>query len=381
MNKIFSCWRSTKVPILSLSLAVCACLPLARQATATGSFPSPKQPSITTKIISADRPLALAKQSAAKPSNSIASPIASTTQKSSLSIAANLPPAKTLKAQGTATRRSLEITEIRGTVTFKGRSAQIGDQLLAPGDEIITGTDSTARLAIDNNIGIVEVSEKTAVRISNLSGGSEPDTAIFVSRGRVRLSVGQTAATTPTTNTSTIIQPNQIASLNTFSGLGKSSQVAQKKGSAKTAPVRVETPEGIAGVRGTSFGVSVGPDGKTGVDTIEGAVAVSGRTDLEVIVNPGNGTVIFPQTSPIGPAASPALAKITVHSLSRLSGNIYRFSGQIDPMDILYINKQAITIDRQGEFKIQGILPPSRRLKIVVQGPSVRERHYELAVP
>lgn len=382
MNKIFTCWRSTKVPILSLSLAVLAFLPLARQATAVGSYPSPKQPSITTKIISADRPLALMKRSAAKPSNSIASPIASKTQKSSLSIAANLPPANTLKAQGTATGRSLEITEIRGTVTFKGRSAQLGDLLLAPGDEIITGPNSTARLAIDNNTGIVEVAEKTAVRISSLSGASgEKDTAIFVSRGRVRLSVGRTAATTPATNTSIIIPPNQIVALNTFSGLGKSSQVAQKRSSARRAPVRVETPEGVAGVRGTSFGVSVGPDGKTGVDTIEGAVAVSDRTDSEVIVNPGNATVIFPQTSPIGPAASPALAKVKVHSLSRLSGNVYRFSGQIDPMDILYINKQAIKIDRHGQFKIQGILPPSRRLKIMVQGPSVRERHYELAVP
>jgi hypothetical protein len=392
MNKIFSCWRSTKIPILSLSLAVLACLPLARQAIAAAVSPSPKQPSITTKIISADRPLA--------------SPTVAKTQKSAVSLTANLPPAKTLKAEGTATGRSLEIQEIRGSVMFKGRSAQIGDRLLAPGDEIITGPDSTARLAIDNHIGIVEVSEKTAVRISSLSGASgEQDTAIFVSRGRVRLSVGRTAATTSATNTSTIdiwhnscgtgilpvldrlfarcliIPPNQIASLNTFSGLGKSTQVAQKKGAARTAPVRVETPEGVAGVRGTSFGVSVGPDGKTGVDTIEGAVGVSGRTDSEVIVNRGNGTVISPQTPPIVPAASPALAKVTVHSLSRLSGNIYRFSGRVHPMDILYINKQAIKIDRQGKFKIQGILPNSRRLKIVVRGPSVRERHYELAVP
>jgi hypothetical protein len=410
MHKIFSCWRSTKIPILSLSLAVLACLPLARQAIAAGISPSQKQPSITTKIISADRPLALAKRSEGKPSKSIDSPTPSLTQKSAVNIITNLPPAKTLKAEGTATGRSLEIQEIRGSVMFKGRSAQLGDRLLAPGDEIITGPNSTARLAIDNHIGIVEVAEKTAVRISSLSGANgEQDTAIFVSRGRVRLSVGRTAATTPATtpatNTSTIdiwhnscgtgilpvqdrlfarcliIPPNQIASLNTFSGLGKSTQVAQKRSSARTAPVRVETPEGVAGVRGTSFGVSVGPDGKTGVDTIEGAVAVSGRTDAEVIVNRGNGTVIVPQTSPITPAASPALAKVTVHSLSRLSGNIYRFSGRVHPMDILYINKQAIKIDRQGKFKIQGILPTSRRLKIVVQGPSVRERHYELAVP
>ena len=265
MNNIFTCWRSTKVPILSLSLAVLACVPLTRQAIAAAVSAPPRQPSINTKIISADRPLG--------------SPTVAKTPKSFLSIAANLPPANTLQAQGTATARSLEITEIRGTVTFKGISAVVGDRLLAPGDEIITGPDSTARLAIDNNTGIVEVAEQTAV------------------------------------------------------------------------------------------------------DTIEGSVAVSGRPDSEVIVNRGNSTIVFPQTGPVDPAASPAQAALKVHTLSRLSGNIYRFSGQIDPTDILYINQQAIKIDRLGKFNIQGILPPSRRLKIVVRGPSVRERHYEFAVP
>jgi FecR protein len=373
MNQIFTGWQSTKVPILCLSLAaVLACLPLARKTIASTISGSPKQPAITTKIISLDRPLA-------QPSNQMPSPTVAKIPKSAVTMVTK-PSVKMLKAERTATGRSLEIEEIRGTVTFKGRSAQLGDRLLAPGDEIITGSDSTARLAIDNHTGIVEVAEKTAVKISSLSDANgEKDTAIFVSRGRVRLSIGRTAATTP--STSTIIPPNQIASLNTFSGLGKFSQVAQKKGSAKTAPVRVETPEGVAGVRGTSFGVNVGPDGKTGVDTIEGSVGVSGKNDSEVIVNRGNATTIFPKTSPLVPTASPALAELKVHTLSRLSGNVYRFSGQIDPMDILYINKQAIKIDRQGKFKIQGTLPTSRRLKIMVQGPSVRERHYELAVP
>ncbi len=279
--------------------------------------------------------------------------------------------------------RSLEIQEIRGIVTFKGRPAVVGDRLLANGDEIITGSNSKARLAIDNNIGIVEVAEKTAVRISNLSSsaGGEKDTAIFVSRGRVRLSIGKTNAPTAAANTSTIIPPNQIATLNTFSGLGKTSQIAQQKKSPRTAPVRVETPEGVAGVRGTSFGVSVGPDGKTSVETIEGSVGVSGKNDSEVVVNRGNATTIFPQTPPAPPSASSRLAQLKVRSLLRLGGNIYRFSGQINPIDIIDVNNETIKIDRQGNFKIQGILPPSRRLNIVVRGPSVTERHYSLAVP
>ena len=364
MNKIFTCWRSTKIPLISLSLAVLACLPFGRS-IASPLSPSPKQPSNVTKIVSADRPPAL--------------PTGSKSPKNPVTVAANPSPAKTIEAQGTAAGRSLEIREIRGTVTFKGRPAVVGDRLVAPGDEIITGPDSTARLAIDNNTGIVEVAEKTAVKISSLSG--EKDTAIFVSLGRVRLSIGKTAATTPAANTSTIIPPNQIASVNTFSGLGKLNQIAQQKSSARTAPVRVETPEGVAGVRGTSFGVSVGPDGKTAVETIEGAVGVSGRTDSEVVVNGGSATTIFPQTPPVAPSASPRLAQLKVRSLFRLSGNIYRLKGQVNPIDLVYVNNQAIKLDREGKFSIQGILPPSRRLKIVVRGPSVTERHYSFAVP
>ncbi|MEG4534803.1 FecR domain-containing protein [Microcoleus sp. D2_18a_D3] len=368
MNKIFTCGRSTQIPLLSLSLAVFVCLPLGRATIASPLSPSPTHPSNATKIISVDRPPAL--------------PTASKSPTNPATVAANPSPAETINAQGTAAGRSLEIEEIRGTVSFKGRPAVVGDRLVAPGDEIITGPDSTARLGIDNDGGIVEVAEKTAVRISNLSSsaGGQKDTAIFVSRGRVRLSIGKTAATTPAANTSTIIPPNQIASLNTFSGLGKSSQIAQQKKSAKTAPVRVETPEGVAGVRGTSFGVSVG-GGKTAVETIEGAVVVSGSTDSEIVVNSGNATTIFPQTSPVAPSASPRLAKLKVRRLLRVSGNIYSLSGQINPIDIIYVNNEAIKIDRNGNFKIQGILPPSRRLKIVVRGPSITERHYSLTVP
>lgn len=368
MNKIFTCWRSTKIPLLSLSLAVLATLPAFRSTIASPLSLSPKQQSNPTKIISVDR--------------LPAPPTGSKSPKFPQIAAANPSPTKTINVQGTAARRSLEIKEIRGTVTFKGRPAVVGDRLLAPGDEIITGPDSTARLAIDNNTGIVEVAEKTAVRISDLSSTSgENDTAIFVSRGRVRLSIGKTAAPTAAAQTSTIILPSQIAALNTFSQIAKTSQIAQQKKSPRTAPVRVETPQGVAGVRGTSFGVSVAPDGKTTVETIEGAVGVSGNNDSEVVVNAGSATAIFPQTSPLAPSASPRLADLKVRSLSRLGGNIYRLSGQINPIDIIYVNNQAIKIDREGKFKIQGILPASRRLKIVVRGSSVREKHYNLAVP
>jgi FecR protein len=358
MNKIFTCPKAVKIALASLSLAAVSFFSSSDRAIANPVSAAPNKPSNNTKMF--DRP-------AARP----------------IELTANLMSLESRTAQGPAAGRSLEVQEIRGTVIFKGRQAQTGDRLVAPGDEIITGPGSTVRLAIDNHIGIVEVAEKTAVRISSLSGsGDESDTSIFVSRGQVRLSVGKTAAATQTAKVLTIIPPQQIASLNTFIGLGQSPQIAQQRRAAKRSPVRVETPEGVAGVRGTSFGVSVGPDGKTGVDTIEGAVGVSSRAGAEeVVVSRGNWTAVFPQTAPVVPAATPRLASLRVRSLSRVSGNIYRFRGQIAPMDLLYVNDREIKVDRGGRFNIQGVLPPSRRLKIAVRGPSVREKHYELAVP
>ena len=83
----------------------------------------------------------------------------------------------------------------------------------------------------------------------------------------------------------------------------------------------------------------------------------------------------------MAPLASPRKAELKVRRLVRVSGNIYRFRGEINPIDIIYVNDELIKIDRKGNFQIQGVLPPSRRLRIVVRGPSVTERHYSLAVP
>lgn len=374
MHKIFTCPRAVKLALLSLSLAVVGCWSIDRAAIANPTSAALKQPSNNSKKFVSE---ALEE---ARPDTSA---IASNSQKSALKAVANFTGIERIKAQRPAAGRSLEVQEIRGTVIFKGRQAQTGDRLVAPGDEIITGSGSTVRLAIDNNIGVVEVAENTALRISSLSGtGGESDTSIFVSRGRVRLSVGKTGDATRSATISKTILPQQIASLNSFAGIGQSPQIAQQRRNPKPAPVRVETPEGVAGVRGTSFGVSVGPDGKTGVDTIEGAVGVSSRAGAEeVVVNRGNWTAVFPQIGTVAPAATPRLAEIKVRSLFRLSGNNYRFSGQIHPMDIVYVNDREIKVDRAGRFNIEGVLPPSRRLKIAVRGPSVRERHYELAVP
>jgi hypothetical protein len=41
--------------------------------------------------------------------------------------------------------------------------------------------------------------------------------------------------------------------------------------------LEISSPSGVAGVRGTVFGVAVDPKGKTGISTLEGAVATTAK--------------------------------------------------------------------------------------------------------
>lgn len=338
MNRLL---KSSQVSCLSFFLAIFAGLWLAPHASARSHSPTPKPDSELNKF-----------QIAVKNSpNLLTSSAPLVTQ--------------------TVSARSLELVSFTGNVTIKGRPVKIGDRLLAGSDEISTANGATARLLIDNNIGSVELAENTTLKINSLEGGNDPVTSFFVSRGRVRLSIARHAtlpADTPRADTST------VASLIPVNDL------AQQNNSARRSRVRVETPEGVAGVRGTSFGVSVGPNGKTSSDSIDGSVGVAG-SQQEVILNKNYWSTILPGQQPTAAKLNPTLAALRVRSLSRLGSRTFRFSGQVDPMDLVYINGEAIITDAEGKFRVEGTMPTSRRLTVVVRGPSVRERVYEIPVP
>lgn len=173
----------------------------------------------------------------------------------------------------------------------------------------------------------------------------------------------------------------QLASLNGLAGASSLQQFAQqRKPTARTAPVKVRTPRGVAGVRGTSFGVNVGPNGKTGIDTIDGSVAVAGK-EREVIVDAGYWATIDEQGEPTLVKLNPETSTLALNKVLRVGAQNFRLSGQVQPMDLVYINGESIATDSQGRFKVGGALPLNRRLTIVVRGPSVREKRYEIVVP
>jgi hypothetical protein len=270
---------------------------------------------------------------------------------------------------------------VHGNVTIKGQSVKVGDRLSVSDNEITTDNNSTATLEIDNYIGIIELAENTTIKIESLSPDPiKSDTGIYVVQGRIRLSIAKFVSKNSTSSSSNQSNETRIASLSNLTGIGEINQLAQTTTSAKNAPVRVRTPRGVAGVRGTSFGVNVGPNGKTGVDTIDGSVGVLG-TSKEVAVNAGYWSIINPEGEPTVTKVNPTLSTLRIRNLSRLGSRNFRMIGQVQPMDLLYVNGQAIVTDAEGKFRIEGELPSGRRVKIIVRGPSVRERIYELAVP
>lgn len=263
------------------------------------------------------------------------------------------------------TMRSLTIEEIKGTVLLNGRQARVGDQLTSSEDVIVTGKDSTARLRIDSQVGVVELAPQTTFQVETLEGGNPPITGFYIALGRARFSIA-----------AWVSNPDRLLgqSEEQITGL-KSIDIAQDT-ATETSPVRVRTPAGVAGVRGTSFGVNVGPDGKTGISTIDGVVGVFSQGQ-EVLVNPGYYAVINLNEPPTLQEITPALSTLRIRSISP-AGNGAVIVAQADPMDIVYVNNREVATDAEGKFRVR--VRSGDRVRIVLRGPSVRERHYILNV-
>ncbi|MDB9515597.1 hypothetical protein PN466_01305 [Roseofilum reptotaenium CS-1145] len=267
------------------------------------------------------------------------------------------------------TMRSVTIEEIKGTVWFNDRPARIGDQLLTSEDQIVTGKNSTARLRIDSQVGVVELAPQTTFQVETLEGGNPPITGFYIPLGRARFSIAAWVS-----NPDRLLGQN-LEQITGLKSLDIPLNIAQST-ATENAPVRVRTPAGVAGVRGTSFGVNVGPDGKTGISTIDGIVGVFSQGQ-EVLVNPGFYAVINPGEPPTVEEITPALSTLRIRSISP-AGNGAVIVAQADPMDLVYVNNRAVPTDAEGKFRIR--VHSGDRVRIVLRGPSVRERRYLLNV-
>jgi FecR protein len=226
--------------------------------------------------------------------------------------------------------RAVEVRQIRGTVTYQGRPARVGDRLTSPGQQISTGRQSSAVLNVDSGMATINVAELTTVQVQNLSisnGGRI--TRLSVLRGQARI---------------------------------------QARPLSANSRLEISTPAGVTGVRGTVFGVGVSPSGKTGVSTLEGAVATTANGQT-VTVNGGYSSVVFPGDPPTSPKLTREQLKYQLISLSALERNRVRLICTVDPLNLVFLNDQPLEMDKTGRIDTVLPKPANSDYRLVIRSP------------
>ncbi|MEO0409884.1 MAG: FecR family protein, partial [Cyanobacteria bacterium P01_A01_bin.135] len=241
--------------------------------------------------------------------------------------------------------RWLEVEYIQGDVRLltpsNQRPAKQGDRLQQVDSGLSTAALSASTLALDSDIGVVQVSENSRLRVSDmatLADGARV-TALRIERGQARLQIRR------------FNNPN--------------------------SSFEVDTPAGTAAVRGTTFGVVVAPSGKTVIGTTSGAVEAQAQ-GVGVLVNPGFASIIVPGEPPSPPIPLDRTLQLQVRSSTQDGGRI-RVTGQIDPANQLLVNNAPVTTRANGRFSILvPTLPRSRLALLTVQNPMGEQRDYRL---
>ncbi|MFK8185704.1 MAG: FecR domain-containing protein [Phormidesmis sp.] len=250
--------------------------------------------------------------------------------------------------------RWLAITNVRGRVDFtpyqgSTRRAQVGDRLASVGDILMTGPNASVRLIVDQQAGAVSMAENSELRVRTLSTTSRGGriTVIDVLRGQIRMTVR--SLTNPDSR------------------------------------LEIYTPAGISGVRGTDFGVTVQPTGRTGVATSEGSVYAIAQGET-VSVAADRQTTMFPGEPPEPPEPLRDDPTLFVEALSALpcsvpSNPMARVVGFTDEVNLIQINNDSKALSREGRFDVVVPMSADRRVQISVLTPLGTEQQYVLVVP
>ncbi|MEA5578569.1 FecR family protein [Anabaena sp. UHCC 0451] len=243
--------------------------------------------------------------------------------------------------------RYLEVRRPIGQVIYsskqKSQPANSGMRLQSVGDTITTKQGASAVLAMDIGTGFINIAENTIVTVNKLEvgPGGQRITQLQVKSGQVRLQI--------------------------------------RRLTHDTSRVEISTPAGVAGVRGTEFGVSVQDNGKTGVGTQKGSVATTAQGQT-VLVNAGFQNLTIPGEPPS--VAVPLREDTRLNILQLLANNNQvKIVGTVDPVNLLMISQQRLNIDPRGRFDITVPLPQNRKVEAVVITPLGTKQLYQLAVP
>ncbi|XWK87218.1 MAG: FecR family protein [Phormidium sp.] len=272
----------------------------------------------------------------------------------SLPVFAGGPPRRS--QQQISQERYLECIEVSGDVTYYNngflkqvqRQAKVGDRISRPGQGIRTGANSNATLATDNGIANSRMSQNSNLSIRNL--GRQPNgattTELRMNQGQVRSKVRR--FTNPRSN------------------------------------FTIQTPTGVAGVRGTDFLVIVQPDGETRIITVEGLVAVSGGEQNQQVteeVGAGNYAIVRSGNPPTKPASFNGDARVSLEVLPAPETGKVRVSGVVNPINSVFLEGQSLPVSPTGEFETVVSFPAQGVLRLLVRTPLGEEQVYELKLP
>ena len=244
--------------------------------------------------------------------------------------------------------RYLEVRSIFGNVIYGNQQtsqpANVGTKLQKVGDSIGTGKNSRTMLALDTEIAFVEVAENTKLQIQKLHSTSNNGkvTELLLTGGQVRLKVR------PLNN--------------------------------RESRLEIKTPAGITGVRGTEFGVSVQPSGKTGVATLEGQVVTSAQGKT-VSVNKGFQSLIIPGKPPSPPVRLRDDTILQIKILADMGNQQAKIAGKVDPVNLIILANEPLITNQNGEFEVITALPNNRKIAVSITTPLGKKQKYELAVP
>lgn len=243
-------------------------------------------------------------------------------------------PSQPISAQSVASARNLEVKRVQGRVTLRNSFNRVntGDRLTGVGQGVSTGSRSSAVLSIDTGIGTVNVAENTTFFLKEFSTTSNGGkvTVLEVTKGQVRVNV--------------------------------------RPFSNPQSRLEVKTPAGIAGVRGTEFGVAVADDGQTNIMTNEGIVAVTGDGE-SVEVKAGYASIVVEGEAPTKPILFTENLDLDVPPAKWVETGNWEVTGKVDPFNFVWVNDAPVQVREDGTFVLNYDRLPGNAIKIRVLTP------------
>ena len=246
-----------------------------------------------------------------------------------------------------ASQRWLEVRQVNGTVTYRSassRAARVGDRFEKVSDRLTTGARSSAVLAIDDGIGFIQVSENTDLQIKKLQvqlGGGKI-TEIQVNRGQARLNV--------------------------------------RRFTNPQSRLKINTPAGVAAVRGTEFGITVDSQGRSAVAAASGLVDVEAQNKT-VSITSNQFSTIVPGQAPTPARTLTRNLLLEVQSIIPQGNNQLIFQAVTDAPNLVFVNGQETFVDQNGIVTGVVTTPIDKKFTIVVRNPLGNTQQYLYTAP